>query len=82
MTTHVGSFRPLILSTRPPPPACWQCSCVEAPNHSVTRQDKQLTPRLCCPCAGVLRQPERGGEEIRADSFVERVDHADVVWYA
>ena len=82
MTTHVVSLRPLILSTRPPPPACWQCSCLEAPNHSVTRQDKQLTPRLCCPCAGVLRRPERGGEEMRADAFVERVDHADATGYA
>ena len=38
MTTHVVSLRPLILSTRPAPPECWQCSCLEAPNHSVTRQ--------------------------------------------
>ena len=78
MTTHVVSLRPLILSTRPPPPACWQSSGLDAPNHSVARQDKQLTPRLRCPCARDLRRPGRGGEEMRADSFVERVDHAGV----
>ena len=64
------------------PPASWHDSGLVAPNHSVARQDKQLGSRLCCPCAGVLRRPERGGEEIRADSFVERVDHADVAGYA
>ena len=34
MTTRVVSFRPLIFSTRPPPPASWHGSGLEAPKHA------------------------------------------------
>ena len=81
MTTHVVSLRPLILSTRPPPPACWQCSCLGTPNHSVTRQDKQLTPRLCCPCAGVWRQPERIRHRQCCHASGMRIWHGSGLWY-
>ena len=63
------------------PPSSWQGGGLEAPNHLVARQDKQLRSRLCCPCAGVWRQPERISHRQCCHSSGKRIWHGSGLWY-
>ena len=80
MTTHVVSCLPHP-SVHAFLPASWQGGGLEAPNHSVARQHKQLKSRLCCPCAGAWRQPERISQRQRFHSSRRRLWHGSELLY-
>ena len=70
-----GQLPPSNLQSTPCPPASWDRSGIAASKHSAARRDKQLTPRHCCPCAGVQRHDEWIGQCRRFRSSVRLLGH-------